>query len=353
MRAAILHGPGDLRVEQVAEPVAGAGRGARARRGRHDLRDRREDVAPRAPDPRRRYPARFGHETAGTRADTRRAGARRRLARLRGVPAVPRAAAADLPRAALDPRRLRARRSPRRRPPCTPCRTGSSRPAPRWPSRSRRRCTPSARAPARALAPDAGVLGAGRWARCSPPCWSPRGAPSRSPTPTPSGARRPRRSARLAAESLADHDVVFEAVGRPDAWRAAVAGVRAGRLRRLRRRLRGRQRRPAPDPAAALRRGRPARRLPPRAGRVRPRAARCSPTERSTGARWRPARSRWSELPAALASGNDGPARKWVVVAPAAEATRPAPGSAGARRSGASRRSPRARGRGPARRAGR
>jgi L-iditol 2-dehydrogenase len=66
MRAAMLHGPGDLRVEEVDEPAGGVLVEVRAatacgtdrkmlRHGHRILGD---------------YPARFGHETAGVRVDT-------------------------------------------------------------------------------------------------------------------------------------------------------------------------------------------------------------------------------------------------------------------------------------------
>jgi L-iditol 2-dehydrogenase len=66
MRAAVLHGPGDLRVEEVAEPegevlvrvVAATACGTDVKMLRHGHRV----LGP--------YPARFGHETAGVRADT-------------------------------------------------------------------------------------------------------------------------------------------------------------------------------------------------------------------------------------------------------------------------------------------
>ena len=66
MRAAVLHGPGDLRVEEVEEPageVLVEGRAATAcgterKMLRHGHRILGE------------YPARFGHETAGVRVDT-------------------------------------------------------------------------------------------------------------------------------------------------------------------------------------------------------------------------------------------------------------------------------------------
>jgi len=116
----------------------------------------------------------------------------------------------------------------------------------------------------------------------------------------------------MSAERLADHDVVFEAVGRPEAWRAAVeatapggcvvfaGGCAAGTDAALPTRplhydeldLRGAfHHSPAEvDRALALL----------AAGTVDWRALAAGPIG-------------LDELPAALAAGNDGPARKWVV----------------------------------------
>src|SRR3954463_9679916 len=69
MKAAVLHGPEDLRVEDVADPVPGpdevlvrveaattCGTDVKMRRNGHPI------LPP--------YPARFGHETGGVRGDT-------------------------------------------------------------------------------------------------------------------------------------------------------------------------------------------------------------------------------------------------------------------------------------------
>lgn len=66
MRAALLHGPGDLRVENVPEPAGAVVVEVRAATAcgtdRKMLRHGHRALGP--------YPARFGHETAGVRADT-------------------------------------------------------------------------------------------------------------------------------------------------------------------------------------------------------------------------------------------------------------------------------------------
>jgi L-iditol 2-dehydrogenase len=117
----------------------------------------------------------------------------------------------------------------------------------------------------------------------------------------------------MSAEALADHDVVFEAVGRPDAWRAAVqacapggcvvfvGGCPAGSDASLPTRplhydeldLRGafHHSRDEVDRALALL----------AAGTVDWRALAAGPIG-------------LDDLPEALATGNRGPARKWVVI---------------------------------------
>ena len=85
-----------------------------------------------------------------------------------------------------------------------------------------------ARAPARELAPDAGVLGGGPMGQMLAALLVAEG---RTVTLADRHAERREQAAALgamAAERLGDHDVVFEAVGRPDAWRAAVQACAPG-----------------------------------------------------------------------------------------------------------------------------
>lgn len=226
MRAAVLHGPEDLRVEDVPDPVpadgevlvhieAGTTCGTDTKMWR-----RGHPILP-------PYPARFGHEMAGVRADT---GER--------VMVGDSVACGD----------------------CRACRAG--RPqicrAPRWVlgGFAERLAAPLAalhaipdgldaagaamaeplaaavhavrRAPARELAPDAGVLGGGPMGQMLAALLVAEGRtvtladrhPERRAQAEAAGAR--------AAESLGDHDVVFEAVGRPQAWRAAVQACAPG-----------------------------------------------------------------------------------------------------------------------------
>ena len=85
-----------------------------------------------------------------------------------------------------------------------------------------------ARAPARQVAPDVGVLGGGPMGQMLAALLV---ADGRTVTLADRHAER-RAQAEAAgaasAERLADHDVVFEAVGRPDAWREAVQACASG-----------------------------------------------------------------------------------------------------------------------------
>ena len=84
------------------------------------------------------------------------------------------------------------------------------------------------RAPARAIAPDAGVLGGGPMGQMIAALLVAEG---RTVTVADRHAERRAQAEALgaaAAEALADHDVVFEAVGRPEAWRAAVGAAVPG-----------------------------------------------------------------------------------------------------------------------------
>ena len=226
MRAAILHGPGDLRVEDVAEPQPQAGevlvRVEAATTCGTDVKMARRGHPVLPP-----YPARFGHETAGIRTDTGE-----------------RVLVADSLACGQ----------------CRPCR--AQRPqicrSPRWilggfaeaiaaPAAALHRAPDGlepagaamaeplaaalhavARAPARAIAPDAGVLGGGPMGQMLAALLI---ADGRTVTLADHHAERRAQAEALGAmtaPALSDHDVVFEAVGRPDAWRAAVEACAPG-----------------------------------------------------------------------------------------------------------------------------
>ena len=226
MRAAVLHGPGELRIERVADPEPGPGEVLvhveAATTCGTDVKMWRRGHPVLPP-----YPARFGHETAGTREDS---GER--------VLVGDSLACGE----------------------CRPCRAG--RPqicrSPRWilggfaeaiaaPEAVLHRvpdwlepagaamAEPLAaalhavgRAPARRLAPDAGVLGGGPMGQMLAALLVADGR-----TVTVADRHEERRAqaealGAMASRSLADHDVVFEAVGRPDAWRSAVEACAPG-----------------------------------------------------------------------------------------------------------------------------
>jgi L-iditol 2-dehydrogenase len=226
VRAAVLHGPGDLRVEELAEPEPGPGevlvRVSAATTCGTDVKmwQRGHPILP-------PYPARFGHETAGVRSDTGapvlvgdsvacgscRAclGGRPQICRdarwvLGGFAewiAAPEAALHPIPDG-LDPR-------------------GAAMAEPLAAA-----VHAVARAPARALAPDVGVLGGGPMGLMLAAVLVAEG---RTVTVADRHAERRSQAEALGAMSahrLADHDVVFVAVGRPETWRAAVQACAPG-----------------------------------------------------------------------------------------------------------------------------
>jgi L-iditol 2-dehydrogenase len=84
------------------------------------------------------------------------------------------------------------------------------------------------RAPAREVAPDAGVLGGGPMGQMLAALLIAQG---RTVTVADRHAERRAQAeaaGAMSAERLTDHDVVFEAVGRPDAWREAVQACTPG-----------------------------------------------------------------------------------------------------------------------------
>ena len=220
MRAAVLHGPEDLRIEDVAEPVgevvvevlAATTCGTDVKMWRHGHR-----VLP-------PYPCLFGHETAGRRLDT-------------GEHVL----VSDSVACGT----------------CEPCRSG--RPqicrSPTWvlggfaqriaaPVRALHpvpdRLPPEAAAMAEPLAAavhaiargsdagDVGVLGGGSIGLMLAGLLVRQG---RSVLVADHHQQRRDQATALgagAAEKLARHELVFEAVGRPDAWRAAVASATPG-----------------------------------------------------------------------------------------------------------------------------
>ena len=219
MRAAVLHGPEDLRVEEVPEPrgevlvrveaATTCGTDVKMWRRGHPI------LPP--------YPTPFGHETAGVRLDTGErvlvgdsvtCGACRQCAA--GRPQICRAPTwvlggfAELiaaPEAALHavPDGLEPAAAAMAEPLAAAVHA-------------------LARAPRPEQAPHAGVLGGGPMGQMLAALLLAEGRTVRLWDP------HPERRAQTAADTgpLADHDVVFEAVGRPDAWRQAVEAASPG-----------------------------------------------------------------------------------------------------------------------------
>ena len=311
MRAAILHGPEDLRVEDVPAPeprgdevlvrvdaATTCGTDVKMWRRGHPI------LPP--------YPARFGHETAGTRTDT----GERVLVGDSVACGACRPCRAGRPQICRDPRWVLGGfaeliAAPRAALHPVPDGLDTAGAAMAEPLAAAVHAV--GRAPARAIAPDAGVLGGGPMGQMIAALLVAEG---RTVTVADRHAERRAQAEALgaaAAEALADHDVVFEAVGRPEAWRAAVGaavpggcvvfagGCAAGSDAQLPTRplhydeldLRGAfHHAPAEvDRALALL----------AEGAVDWRALAAGPIELDA-------------LPGALAAGNDGPARKWVVL---------------------------------------
>jgi len=226
MRAAILHGPGDLRIEQVDEPEPAPGEVLvhveAATTCATDVKMWRRGHPILPP-----YPARFGHETAGTRADT----GERVLVGDSLACGECRQCRAERPQICRSPRWILGGFAEAIAAPAGALHSVTDGLEPAGAAMAE----PLAaalhavdRAPARAVAPDAGVLGGGPMGQMLAALLVAEG---RTVTLADRHAERRAQAEELGAmtaESLADHDVVFEAVGRPDAWRAAVEACAPG-----------------------------------------------------------------------------------------------------------------------------
>jgi L-iditol 2-dehydrogenase len=168
------------------------------------------------------------------------------------------------------------------------------------------------RAPAREIAPDAGVLGGGPMGQMLAALLVAEGRTVTLADPHAERRAQAEALGAMTAERLADHDVVFEAVGRPQAWRDAVGacapggcvvfvgGCATGSEAHLPTRplhydeldLRGAFHHSPAEVDRALR--------ALADGTVDWRALAAGPIA-------------LADLPAALATGNAGPARKWVI----------------------------------------
>jgi L-iditol 2-dehydrogenase len=227
VRAALLFGDEDLRVMEVPDPVAGPGealvRISAATTCGTDVKTwRRGHPLIGA------YPARFGHEMCGVREDT----GELVLVGDSVACGTCRHCAAGRPQICREPRWLfggfaDAIAAPEEALHSVPDGLDPAAAAMAEPLAAAVHAI--ARAPARELAPDAGVLGGGPMGQMLAALLVAEG---RTVTLADRHAERREQAAAagaVAAERLADHDVVFEAVGRPEAWREAVqAGAPGG-----------------------------------------------------------------------------------------------------------------------------
>ena len=311
MRAAILHGPEDLRVEDVPDPEPGDGEVLvhveAATTCGTDVKMWRRGHPILPP-----YPARFGHETTGVREDT----GERVLVGDSVACGACRSCRAARPQICRAPRWVLGGFAERIAAPVAALHAVPAGLEPAGAAMAEPLAAAVhavARAPDRAVAPDAGVLGGGPMGQMLAALLVAEGRtvtladrhPERRAQGEALGAR--------AAGALADHDVVVEAVGRPEAWRAAVAACAPGGCVVF-----------AGGCAAGSDAALPTRPLhydeldlrgafhhaPDEVDRALALLAAGTPD-------WRALASGpigLGDLPAALAAGNDGPARKWVVV---------------------------------------
>jgi L-iditol 2-dehydrogenase len=311
VRAALLFGHEDVRVVDVPDPVPAPG----------DVLVRIEATTTCGTDVKtwRRghpllgpYPARFGHETCGVRADTGErvlvgdsvACGRCRLCRM------------GRPQICREPRWLFGGFAELMAAPLEALHTvpeGLDPAAAAMAEPLAAAVHAIARAPAVAIAPDAGVLGGGPMGQMLAALLIAEG---RTVTLADRHAERREQAAAggaTVAERLADHDVVFEAVGRPEAWRAAVQACGPGGCVVFVGGCRG-------DDDTVL----PTRplhydELDLRGAFHHSRAEvdRALALLAEGALDWRAMAAGpigLDDLPQALAAGNDGPARKWIVI---------------------------------------
>jgi L-iditol 2-dehydrogenase len=226
VRAAILHGPEDLRVEEVPDPVPGPGellvRIEAATTCGTDVKTWRRGHPTIAA-----YPARFGHEMAGVRSDT----GERVLVGDSVACGACRACTAGRPQICREMRWVMGGfaeliAAPEAALHAVPDGLDAAGAAMAEPLAAAVHAVE--RAPARAIAPDVGILGGGPMGLMLAAVLVAEG---RTVTLADRHAERRAQAEALgarSAERLADHDVVFEAVGRPEAWRAAVEACAPG-----------------------------------------------------------------------------------------------------------------------------
>ncbi len=226
MRAAVLHGPGDLRVEERAAPEPTAGevlvRVQAATTCGTDVKMWEHGHPVLGP-----YPAPFGHETAGVREDT----GERVLVGDSVACGACAPCAAGRPQICRDPHWVLGGFAERLAAPATalhPLPDGLDAAGAAMAEPLAAAVHALDRAPARELAPDAGVLGGGPMGQMLAALLVHEGRTVTLADPHPERREQAEALGAMSTQRLADCDVVFEAVGRPDAWRAAVQAAAPG-----------------------------------------------------------------------------------------------------------------------------
>ena len=226
MRAAVLHGPEDLRVEEVEVPVAGPGevlvRVEAATTCGTDVKMWRRGHPILPP-----YPARFGHETAGVRQDT---GERVLVGDSVACGACP-ACRAGRPQICRAPNWVLGGFAEWIAAPAAALHAVPD----GLPAAGAAMAEPLGaavhavgRAPGREIAPDVGVLGGGPMGQMLAALLVAEGRTVTLADPHAERRAQAEALGAMTAQRLADHDVVFEAVGRPQAWRDAVEACAPG-----------------------------------------------------------------------------------------------------------------------------
>jgi L-iditol 2-dehydrogenase len=226
VRAAVLHGPGDLRVDEIDVPVPADGevlvRVEAATTCGTDVKmwHRGHPILP-------PYPARFGHEMAGVREDT----GGRVLVGDSVACGECRPCASGRPQICRRPRWVLGGfaeyvAAPPEALHAIPDGLDPAGAAMAEPLAAAVHAV--SRAPARAIAPDAGVLGGGPMGQMLAALLVHEGRTVTLADRHPERRAQAEAAGAMTAERLAGHDVVFEAVGRPEAWRAAVEACAPG-----------------------------------------------------------------------------------------------------------------------------
>ena len=226
MRAAVLHGHEDLRVEEVAEPAAApdevvvrieaattCGTDVKMWRRGHPVLGG--------------YPARFGHEMAGVREDT---GERVLVGDSLACEACP-PCRAGRPQICRDVHWVLGGFAEALAAPAAvlhPIPDGLEPAGAAMAEPLAAAVHALDRGPRRELAPDAGVLGGGPMGQMLAALLVHEGRTVTLADPHPERRAQAEALGAMSAESVRDCDVVFEAVGRPAAWRAAVEAAAPG-----------------------------------------------------------------------------------------------------------------------------